>query len=102
MDYLVRQFNHYFPSLANPVICDTLSGLRVLPVAATSPFNRRRDVHFVSQKTGSAAYIAVYGGKLTGYRATAEKVITELKPVLGARARKANTAKLPLPELSDP
>ena len=38
--------------------------------------------------------VSIAGGKLTGYRATAEQAIKLLKPVLGQRKIKAKTDKL--------
>ena len=43
--------------------------------------------------------VAIYGGKLTGYRATAQKVMHELAKTLPAREHKADTATLLLPVL---
>jgi len=43
--------------------------------------------------------VPIYGGKLTGYRATAQKVMRKLSAALPARERTADTATLALPVL---
>jgi glycerol-3-phosphate dehydrogenase len=41
--------------------------------------------------------LSLYGGKLTGYRATGEDVVAKVRQALGRRTAKANTATLRLP-----
>jgi glycerol-3-phosphate dehydrogenase len=94
VDYLLATFRHYFPHRRANII-DRFAGLRVLPHASGAAFNRPRDtvLHSDAQSPG---LVTIYGGKLTGYRATAEKLIRELEPRLGRRRRIADTRKLML------
>jgi glycerol-3-phosphate dehydrogenase len=41
--------------------------------------------------------LSIYGGKLTGYRATAEQVLARIGPSLPSRAARADTRTLKLP-----
>ena len=79
----------------NTDILESFAGLRVLPDAKTSMFRRRREV-ILQQNKCCPNVLSIYGGKLTGYRATAEKVMTLLTPSLPTRKKIADTAKLPL------
>jgi glycerol-3-phosphate dehydrogenase len=94
VDYLLATFRHYFPHRKSNII-DRFAGLRVLPHASGAAFHRSRDtiLHTDAQSPG---LVTIYGGKLTGYRATAEKLIRELEPRLGRRQRIADTRKLML------
>ncbi len=94
--YLLDTLAHYFPGYRGTVE-ETMTGLRVLPRDTGNFSVRSREVMIVDEPHGGGGYIAVYGGKLTGYRATAQKVVRRLKPVLGRRSPKADTATLPLP-----
>lgn len=75
MDYLLRAYNYYFPdSVANSeTVIGSFAGLRVLPVSHTNANKRARDTRLVTSEK-LPGYVAVYGGKLTAYRATAEQV----------------------------
>jgi len=42
-----------------------------LPASGNNPFKRSREVQFAETNN----YLAIYGGKLTGYRATAENAL---------------------------
>lgn len=99
--YLLRTLAHYFPDYGDSgavVVSEKMAGLRVLPSDTQRPFQRSREVQFVEDFDAGGGYLAVYGGKLTSYRLTADKVIKRLTPVLGRRKSKANTASLKLPE----
>lgn len=86
--YLLVAFNHYFPnhSITAANIVKRITGLRVLPDDTSitentnNPVNankKPRDTRIVvDQQQGT--YVAVYGGKLTAYRATALKVVNKL------------------------
>jgi glycerol-3-phosphate dehydrogenase len=45
-----------------------------LPASGNNPFNRSREVQFAETNN----YLAIYGGKLTGYRATAENALRKI------------------------
>ena len=93
--YLLDVLRHYFPQRSQQVI-DRFAGLRVLPVAAGAVFKRSRETHLPVDNPHQPRLVTIYGGKLTGYRATAEKVMKILQPALPDRKAFANTAELML------
>ena len=93
--YLLDVLRHYFPQRSQQVI-DRFAGLRVLPVAAGAAFKRSRETHLPVDNPRQPRLVTIYGGKLTGYRATAEKVMKILQPALPGRKAVANTAELML------
>jgi len=93
-NYLLRTLRHYFPDL-RPVITGHFCGLRVLPKGKASAFARPREVQLHSPK-GHPRLLSVYGGKLTGYRDNAEKVMQWVAEQLGPREALADTRQLPL------
>jgi glycerol-3-phosphate dehydrogenase len=98
--YLCETFERYFPDREAREV-DAWAGLRVLPRAEGSAFGRPRESMLVCDDDSTPRTIAVYGGKLTAYRATAEKVIAELARGLPRRTRRADTRTLLLqPESS--
>lgn len=98
-DYLLGVFRHYFPHAIADVV-GRMAGLRVLPKSTANPFKRSREVRLIRDSSRQPTYIAVYGGKLTGYRATAAKVIALAAKTLGPRTPVANTEDLRLPDSS--
>jgi glycerol-3-phosphate dehydrogenase len=95
--YLLSVLSHYFPT-AEPVVTDRMAGLRVLPQGAATVFKRSREVVLVADSPRQPRYIAVYGGKLTGYRATAAKVVRLAATALPRRRMRADTSRLVLPD----
>lgn len=95
ISYLQETFQHYFPDRPGPLL-DSFAGLRVLPHGAGSVFRRSRETILHRNSSDPAQLVTIYGGKLTGYRATATKVIRLLKKTLPARIPVADTAELPL------
>ncbi len=96
IDYLLDTFRHYMPT--RPVAqLDAWAGLRVLPKLPGNAFSRPRDVTFTYDDESKPRLVAIWGGKLTGYRATAEKVLASLAQALPQRAPRADTASLRLP-----
>ncbi|MCD6526817.1 MAG: FAD-dependent oxidoreductase [Desulfuromonas sp.] len=93
--YLMEIFRHYFPDYQGQVI-DRFAGLRVLPKASGRLFLRSREMSLVADDDLSPHYLAIYGGKLTGYRASGEKVVKFIANQLGARTAQAQTDELPL------
>lgn len=81
IDYLLGTYNHYFP--ANPIghlhIQRAFAGLRVLPLSAKGAFHRPRDTRLIADDAQRPRFVSVYGGKLTAYRATAERVMALLE-----------------------
>lgn len=98
--YLLRVFNAYFPELGvtEKNIVQTMAGLRVLPKAESESAianKQPRETRFVVAGR-KPMYLAVYGGKLTSYRATSEKVVKKLVSALPKRETAAETEKLTL------
>ena len=94
-DYLLAVMAHYFPERPQQIV-DKFAGLRVLPASGSAAFKRSREIHLSVDDTARPRTVAIYGGKLTGYRATAEKVMKTLRRTLPARRQLANTANQPL------
>lgn len=96
--YLLDILKHYFPNIT-PVVEQRIAGLRVLPKASGNPFRRSREVILTRNPGSITNYIAIYGGKLTAYRATAQKVIQLAQKTLGKRQPIADTAEVVLPKI---
>jgi glycerol-3-phosphate dehydrogenase len=94
-DYLLAVMAHYFPERSQQVVA-SFAGLRVLPASGNSTFKRTRETRLPADDPARPRTVAIYGGKLTGYRAAAEKVMKILRRTLPERKRRANTAELPL------
>jgi glycerol-3-phosphate dehydrogenase len=82
--YLLEVIHSHFPHF-NHQPSESWAGLRVLPASGKNPFKRSREVQFAETNN----YLAIYGGKLTGYRATAERA---LKKILKSMLLEANQA----------
>ncbi|MFI2812285.1 MULTISPECIES: glycerol-3-phosphate dehydrogenase/oxidase [Microbulbifer] len=83
--YLLHTLQRYFPRTRNLLlsdICDSWAGLRVLPQTEASPFSRTREVLITGNDSRHPRILAVAGGKLTSYRATARKILRKLQPTL--------------------
>ncbi len=93
--YLLDVQQHYFPQRSTQVV-DRFAGLRVLPAEGGAAFSRSRETHLVVDNAHNPRTLSIYGGKLTVYRATAEKVMHTLRPVLPERRAVARTAELAL------
>ncbi len=93
--YLQKTLAHYFP--ARPLaVEDSFAGLRVLPSGAGSTFHRPRETRLQVDDPHRPSIISIYGGKLTGYRATAQRVMRALQETLPQRRPQADTGKIPL------
>jgi glycerol-3-phosphate dehydrogenase len=101
VEYLLRTFRRYFPE-RDVQVRDQFAGLRVLPLAESAVFHRPRETLFTTDAPQQPHLVSIYGGKLTGYRATAEKVLALLAPTLPARTRRGDTRTLPLGPKSNP
>lgn len=94
-DYLLHAMAHYFPDSDRKIIAK-FAGLRVLPAdGSDTAFNKPRDT-ILHQTQSHRRCLSIYGGKLTGYRATAEKVVAALTPLLPQRVIQAQTDQLTL------
>jgi len=98
ISYLLEIYNHYFErDLTQHDIINAFAGLRVLPGGSGDIFKKSRDTHFGKDRSSKPRVITIYGGKLTSYRATSEKLIKKLNKVLPNRKRVADTRRLALP-----
>ncbi len=95
VDYLLEVFRHYFPGRPTDVL-DKWAGLRVLPRAKGAAFGRSRETQLPLDNPRRPRVVSIFGGKLTGYRATAEKVVALVSATLPARERRARTDELTL------
>lgn len=95
IDYLLEVFSHYFPQRSTEVL-DSWSGLRVLPVSSSKAFKRSRETRLPIDSEQTPRVVSIVGGKLTGYRATAEKVMDLLKRSLPKRVPRGDTKHLKL------
>ena len=93
--YLQKTLAHYFPTRALTIM-ESFAGLRVLPAGDGAAFHRPRETRLSVDDEHLPRAITIYGGKLTGYRATAEKVLDRLRPHLPGRRRVGDTAELAL------
>jgi len=96
-DYLLETYSHYFPG--TPEVLDSWAGLRVLPRTTKDTFHRSRETLLFHDDPQIPRYVGIYGGKLTGYRATADRVLGTLSLALPVRPHKADTRTLRLPEV---
>ncbi|MDZ7662154.1 glycerol-3-phosphate dehydrogenase/oxidase [Thiohalophilus sp.] len=93
--YLQQVYRHYFPAAGARVV-ESFAGLRVLPHSDSSLFDRPRDTLI---DMSLPRLLTLYGGKLTGYRATAQEVMQHLRPWLPEPAECQDTARLPLEQV---
>jgi glycerol-3-phosphate dehydrogenase len=97
LDYLREVLGRYFPAHRGPgagVVIDSFAGLRVLPSASGSAFHRRRETLLMADDPGRPRFLAIYGGKLTGWRATAERALAVMARSLPQQAPRADTRTL--------
>lgn len=96
--YLIETFVHYFPQYraAPAEILSSFAGLRVLPAADSAAFGRSRETLLIPDREINPRLVSIYGGKLTAYRATAQRVLARILPALPQRKGLADTTELPL------
>jgi glycerol-3-phosphate dehydrogenase len=84
IDYLLRFANHILADaeLTRDQIQTAFSGLRVLPAGDGAAHHKKRETAFLIAAAPERQYAAIYGGKLTAYRATAAKLVKQLSPWL--------------------
>jgi glycerol-3-phosphate dehydrogenase len=96
-EYLLTVVRHYFPALAalrREDITERFAGLRVLPAASQAAFDRSRETIITADRDACPRVLGIYGGKLTGWRATAAHVMQRVGPSLPAGFRPAATDQL--------
>ena len=96
-----KGLNYYFPAhtATAAAIKQTFCGLRVLPglnPGLNSVHHASREIHFV-HTAKIPGYLAIQGGKLTSFYATALKGLHHLAPFY-ARPLKFNQASIQQPE----
>jgi glycerol-3-phosphate dehydrogenase len=94
IDYLRATYRHYFGRKPDEVM-ESWAGLRVLPRGEGSHFHRPRET-VLQCAPEHPRLVSIYGGKLTGYRATGARAVAALAKVLPSRKPRANTAFLML------
>lgn len=93
--YLLENVKYYFPGLDTRVV-DQWSGLRVLLRGQGDLFRRPREMVLLPGQGAPPRLVTLYGGKLTGYRASALKALKRLRPALPPAKPRGDTAELPL------
>lgn len=97
--YLLQTLGYYFPKYRHHThqdIVSSFAGLRVLPKTEDTAFSRPRDTLFHTDQKDDPRLVTIYGGKLTAYRATAEKLMNQFRFVLPPNDAIADTTKLKL------
>jgi glycerol-3-phosphate dehydrogenase len=96
-EYLMEVLTTYFPDYKGK-ICGTMAGLRVLPKREDNQAHSQlsREVQLITDSSDQPHYLGIYGGKLTGYRATAAKVVNIIEQTLCARKTRGNTKYISL------
>ncbi len=95
VSYLLEVYSRYFPDRPTDVL-DRWAGLRVLPATRKSAFRRSRETQLPLDSESKPRVVSIFGGKLTGYRATALRVMDLLKKTLPSAKARADTSELPL------
>jgi len=98
--YLQETASRYFPALGTCTVADAFAGARVLPVGDASAFGRPRDTRLVTDRDEQPRLLTIYGGKLTAYRITAEKVMAQITASLPERPPVADTRTMPIRPVS--
>ena len=99
VEYLLATLRHYFPKFEGTTpadVVESFAGLRVLPKAEGRAFSRPRETILMCDDDSEPALLSIYGGKLTAYRATAEKVMKKLRRSLPEARAVADTHKIRL------
>jgi glycerol-3-phosphate dehydrogenase len=96
--YLLGVYRHYFGHRgeALPPVAERFAGLRVLPAGGGHAFHRSRETLLVPDRDSRPRVLAIYGGKLTTWRAVAARVQTMIAASLPSRLPRAQTDRLPL------
>jgi glycerol-3-phosphate dehydrogenase len=98
IDYLLEVYNFYFQrELTCRDVIATFAGLRVLPGGSGPAFNKSRDTIFLADNAAQPRLVSIYGGKLTSYRAAAEKILASISKTLPPARPIADTGNLILP-----
>jgi glycerol-3-phosphate dehydrogenase len=98
MKYLLGVYRHYFGRHGHPLphVLEAFAGLRVLPAGSGHAFHRSRETLLLPERAQRPRVLSIYGGKLTTWRAVAQRAQEMLAASLPARAARARTDQLPL------
>jgi glycerol-3-phosphate dehydrogenase len=99
INYLLQTLKHYFPAHHRDQRSDithSFAGLRVLPAGSGHAFRRPRETLLDVDRADRPRVLSIYGGKLTGWRATAEKVMQRLTASLPTQTTIADTRNIRL------
>ena len=94
VDYLISAYKQFFPENDIEVL-SSWAGLRVLP-AKGDAFKRSRETMLPVDNESKPRVVSIFGGKLTGYRATALKVLKRVAKSMSKADRIADTSDLEL------
>ncbi len=102
--YLMKTLLRYFPKYnSEQKILSSTAGLRVLPSSesqnlsgADSINSRSRETILYTGKQDNLSLLTIYGGKVTTYRLTAERVMARVSKILPVRKVIADTRHLKL------
>jgi glycerol-3-phosphate dehydrogenase len=96
-EVLAHHFPRFAPGGAATVrIVRSFAGLRVLPRGRGCATDRSRETIVDLDRPRRPRVVSIYGGKLTTYRAEAERVVRLIAPSLPSRPRRADTARVRL------
>ncbi len=98
VNYLLQIMKHYFPQRHATAddIEHSFAGVRVLPTGSGHAFHRPRETVFDTDRERKPRLISIFGGKLTGWRATAEQVMQRIESSLPVRKHRADTRNIRL------
>ncbi|HVY21861.1 MAG TPA: glycerol-3-phosphate dehydrogenase/oxidase [Steroidobacteraceae bacterium] len=98
INYLLQIMRHYFPDRHSRAqdIEHSFAGVRVLPAGSGHAFHRPRETVLDTDRSDKPRLISIFGGKLTGWRATAEQVMQRIAPSLPVREVRADTRHIQL------
>ena len=95
--YLLSILRRYFPKYRQSGAAmhhAAFAGVRVLPVGKGHAFHRSRETLLITDRSDRPRSLSIYGGKLTGWRATAAHVLELIDGSLAKRPTRADTARL--------
>ena len=99
VSYLLGVLKHYFPawrSLTGSDVHASFAGLRVLPRGVGHAFHRSRETLLLTDRDHAPRVLSIYGGKLTTWRAVAQRAMARVAASLPSRRMRAHTDRLPL------
>ena len=97
--YLQGVLHHYFPKwrgAGEPAMLGAFAGLRVLPGGEGHAFHRSRETLLHTDRVVKPRLLSVYGGKLTTWRAVAQRALRIVGASLPQRPARARTDRLML------